>query len=147
MPGLYPVVDVPDFIESDTDYDRTYRKSVAWDIEKGDFIKDGRNKMILCDGLEAYQLWCFKVAQTERFHCLAYDGDIGVEMEEAVSAKENDAVESLIERTITEAIMANPRTESVGDFSFVWNGDAVVCEFYVKSVGWDKFPVKVQIRR
>lgn len=145
MVGLFPVVDVPEFIDYDSEYDKTYRESVAWDIEKGDFIRDGRNRIVSCDGLEAYRVWCFKVAQTERFRCQAYSSDIGVEMEDALKEQTNDAVESSIERTITEAIMANPRTETVGDFSFAWNGDAVTCEFYVKGVDWERFPLAITV--
>ncbi len=145
MAGLFPVVEVPEFIDSSTNYDRKYRASVAWDIETGDFVRDGRNRMVLCDGLEAYRIWCYKVALTERFYSSAYSGDIGVEMEDAVKQQTNDAVESAIERTITEAIMANPRTESVGDFSFVWDGDVVICKFFVKGVDWERFPLAVKI--
>lgn len=145
MEGLFPVVDVPEFLDSDTEYDRTYRQSVAWDLESGDFVRDGRNRLISCDGLEAYRIWCYKVAQTERFRCAAYDSDIGVEMEEALKEQTNDAVESAIERTITEAVMANPRTEMVEDFSFTWNGDEVTCEFYVKGVDWERFPLIITV--
>lgn len=145
MAGLFPVVDVPEFIDSDTEYDRTYKPSIAWDIESGDFVRDGKNNLVSCDGLEAYRIWCYKAAQTERFCCRAYTGDIGVEMEDALKEQTNDAVESAIERTITEAIMANPRTETVGDFSFAWNGDSVTCEFYVKGVDWEEFPLAITV--
>ena len=43
------------------------------------------------------------------------------------------AVESAIERTISEALLVNPRTEYVRQFEFVWNGDAVSVSFVLKA--------------
>ena len=38
---------------------------VRWDPAEGDFVRDGANRMVECDGREAYSIWCFKIAQTE----------------------------------------------------------------------------------
>ena len=53
------------------------------------------------------------------------------------------AVESAIERTISEALLVNPRTEYVRQFEFVWNGDAVSVSFVVKGVDIDEFKVSI----
>ena len=47
-------------------------------------------------------------------------------------------VESMVQRTITDALMVNPRTEDVRDFSFTWNGDSMHCSFKVKGIDWDE---------
>lgn len=134
---LFPVVDVPKFVSEKRNYDTSYRRSVKWDTVAGDFVRDGANRMIECSGTEAFAIWCFKVAQTERYRCLAYPNEIGVEMERAMNNDDEKTVESMVRRTITDALMVNPRTESVRDFEFTWNGDNMQCQFKVKGVDWD----------
>lgn len=46
-------------------------------------------------------------------------------------------MESMVERTITDALKVNPRTESVSNFSFTWDADRMHCSFLVKGVNWD----------
>lgn len=136
---LFPVVEVPDFISENTEYDTQYKRSVRWDPEKGDFIRDGANRMVECDGREAFAIWCFKIAQTERYRCLAYPDSIGTEMERAMDNNDDEkTVESMVQRTIEEALMVNPRTEVVRDFVFTWDGDNMNCTFKVKGYDYDE---------
>lgn len=135
---LFPVVEVPEFISESTEYDTQYKRSVRWNPETGDFVRDGANRMVECDGREAFAIWCFKIAQTERYRCLAYPDVIGTEMERAMDNDDEKTVESMVQRTITDALMVNPRTESVGEFSFTWNGDAMHCSFKVKGIDWEE---------
>ncbi len=135
---LFPVVQVPEFMSENAGYDTEYRRSARWDPAAGDFVRDGANRMVECDGREAYSIWCFKIAQTERYRCLAYPDSIGVEMERALDNDDEKTVESMVQRTITEALMVNPRTEDVLDFEFSWDGDNMHCRFKVKGAGWDK---------
>lgn len=135
---LFPVVEVPEFSAENEEYDTEYRRSVRWDPAAGDFVRDGANRMVECDGKEAYAVWCFKIAQTERYQCLAYPDSIGTEMERALDNDDEKTVESMVQRTITEALMVNPRTEDVWDFNFSWDGDSMHCMFKVKGVGWDE---------
>lgn len=134
---LFPVVDVP-ALASGQRYDTKYRRSVKWDTKKGDFVRDGANRMVECDGTEAFALWCFKTAQTQRYRCPAYPDSIGVEMERAMNNDDEKTVESMVQRTITDALMVNPRTENVWDFVFSRDGDDMRCTFKLKGVGWDE---------
>ncbi len=134
---LFPVVEIPDFIPENTGYDTEYKRSARWDPVAGDFVRDGANRIAECDGMEAYAVWCFKIAQTERYRCLAYPDSIGTEMEKALDNDDEKTVESMVQRTITEALMVNPRTEDVFDFEFFWNGDSMQCKFKVKGVNVD----------
>lgn len=136
--SLFPVVEVPEFISENTEYDTQYKRSVRWDPAKGDFVRDGANRMVECDGREAFAIWCFKIAQTERYRCLAYPDSIGTEMERAMDNDDEKTVESMVQRTITDALMVNPRTEYVRDFVFEWNGDNMHCTFKVKGISWDE---------
>lgn len=134
---LFPVVDVPEFLSESTQYDTSYKRSVKWDAAKGDFVRDGANRMVECDGKEAFKIWCFKIAQTERYKCLAYPDSIGTEMEKALDNDDEKTVESMTQRTITDAIMVNPRSEYVNNFEFTWDGDNMHCSFQVKGIDWD----------
>lgn len=134
---LFPVVEVPEFISESAEYDTQYRRSIQWDAEKGDFVRDGANRVVQCDGREAFAIWCYKIAQTERYRCLAYPDAIGTEMERAMANDDEKTVESMVQRTITDALMVNPRTEEVGGFSFMWDGDSMHCCFEVKGIEWE----------
>ena len=101
---LFPVVEVPDFISEDSQYDTQYKRSMKWDPELGDFVRDGAHRIKECDGKEAFAIWCFKIAQTERYRCLAYPDSIGTEMERAMDNDDEKTVESMVERTITDEI-------------------------------------------
>lgn len=136
--SLFPVVQVPEFLRKNTEYDTEYRRSVRWDSAAGDFVRDGANRVVACDGREAFAIWCFKTAQTERYRCLAYPDSIGTEMERALDNEDEKTVESMVQRTITEALMVNPRTEEVWDFSFSWDGDAMHCSFQVRGIGMEE---------
>lgn len=135
---LFPVVEVPEFIEESMAYDTQYKRSVRWDFAKGDFVRDGANRMVEADGRTAFATWCYKIAQTERFRCMAYPNSIGTEMERAMADSDEKTVESMVQRTITEAMMVNPRTEWVREFVFTWNGDDMTCSFSVKGIDWDE---------
>lgn len=141
--ALFPVVDSPEFIQESSLLDSEYRYTVAWDIERGDFTLDEKNKMQICNGVEGYRIWCYKMALTQRYACRSYPGEIGSELEEALSETDEEAVQSALERTITEALMVNPRTEYVRDFNFTWNGDIVKCSFIVKGIEGNEFRVNI----
>ena len=142
--SLFPAFDMPELSEGGQQYDTRYKRSVRWDYESGDFAMDGANRMVECDGREAFMTWCFKVCQTERYTCPAYPASIGVEMDAATADGDRKVVESMVKRTITDALKVNPRTESVGGFSFGWNGDEMHCSFEVKGTGWDdKFRITI----
>ena len=63
---------------------------------------------------------------------------IGTEMERAMDNDDEKTVESMVERTITDAIMVNPRAENVRDFQFTWEGDQMHVTFKVKGSNWDE---------
>lgn len=138
---LFPVFDIPEITEESSEYDTAYRRSLKWDVEAGDFARDGANRLVECSGREAFMVWCYKVAQTERHTCMAYPSEIGVEMESAMEEDDVETVESMVERTITDALMVNPRTESVQGFEFSWDSDEMHCRFQVKGVDWEEIIV------
>lgn len=136
--SLFPVFDVPKIVIPTAAEEKKYMPSVLFDYERGDFVRDGANKMVVANGKEAYCQWCLKTVKTERFTCLSYSTDIGTEMEDALSQADRAAVESAIERTINEAIMVNLRTEYVRGFEFTWQGNTLYCYFTVKGQDWEE---------
>jgi hypothetical protein len=145
MPDLFPVFDAPDIVDEAADKAApTYGTSWLFDFEAGDFVTDGAGRMVTCDGYTAWVQWCVKTVLTERFAHAAYGLDYGVEMEDAMSHSDPKAVEADIERTITEALLADPRTESVQNFAFEQSGDGLTVSFdAVPVVG---SPTRVEVK-
>jgi hypothetical protein len=130
MPQLFPTFDAPDLVDPTEDLEQpNYGTSWLFDFEKGDFVSDGAGRVVTCDGYTAWVQWCVKAVLTERLAYPAYSQDYGVEMEEAQAQTDPSAVESEIERTITEALLMDPRTESVQNFSFDRQGDQLTVSF------------------
>lgn len=130
---LFPVFDVPSEIEEDdAEDDSEYAPAPLWDYETGDFATDGAHRTIWGSGYDSWVLWCTKTIMTQRWAHLAYSANHGVEAEEAFAEEDREAVESSFERTITEALLADPlgRTREVRDFDFSWEVDClmITCE-------------------
>lgn len=138
---LFPVFDVPDIDTQSQEDSRPYRPSVYFDFEKGDFRLDSAYRMTVSTGQEAYIQWCRKVVETERDTCMAYSTDIGIEGESALAESDGAAVESALEKTITEALMVNVHTEYVKDFRFSWTADELHMSFTVKGKEWEEITI------
>ena len=139
---LFPVVSIPSLSKPKQDNDVRYKRAPAWDLRAGDFVRDGAGKILTDTGRDAYVVWCVKTSQTERFAKLAYPSAIGAELETAKQEKSPEAVELALERTIREALMANPRTEYVKDFTFQWDGDHIHAAFTVKGKNIEEFQIE-----
>ena len=82
---------------------------------------------------------------TERFNSLAYSDGLGTEMEAARAQPDRGSVELAIQRTIEEALMGNPRTISVENFSFTWETDYVRVSFLVNAVNDVEFELEIDV--
>ena len=132
MPNLYPIFEMPELMEQQqTQPEPEYPESYLFDFEKGDFVRDTAGRIVIADGHRAWAQWCVKTVLTERFAYLAYSGNYGVEIDEALKQPTRAAVETEVERTITEALLADPRTYAVRDFSFEWRGNELYVSFTV----------------
>ena len=134
---LFPVFDVPSDLadeadENDEGSGTEYAPGPLWDYETGDFVIDGAKRTIYGSGYDSWVLWCTKTIMTQRWAFLAYSDAHGVEADEAFAEPDRDAVESSFERTITEALEADPleRTLLVRNFDFTWLADSleIQCE-------------------
>lgn len=142
--NLFPVVDITEFPEEDRGTEK-YMPSVYFDFEKGDFRRDGANRMMVAGAREAYIQWCLKVTATERESFLAYDGDIGVEFEGLPGISDYESRESEIEATVTDSLMVHPATESVYNFEFQHSADECRVTFTVKGYDWDEEVLSITV--
>lgn len=129
--------------ESEEEFDTEYKRTLKWNPELGDFVRDSSNRVVECDGYEGYAIWCYKMVQTVRDAHTAYieeitGSDLGVDMDGIEQEDDRETVESMLQRGYADALMVNPRTESVSNFSFNWEGDEVNCTFQVSAVDWNE---------
>lgn len=138
--SLFPVFDVPSETTEDTYRKKTavYNYSPLWDFEKGDFVSNGAGQLLYGTGYEAWVFWCVKTMNTQRWAHLAYSDNAGIESKEAFGEPDRAAVQSAFERTITEALLADPmgRTLQVRSFVFSWENDSLRIE--CEAVGADR---------
>lgn len=99
-----------------------YRNGPAFDYETGDYRRDGRNRVLDCDGIESWRAWVINCMSTERYKHLAYSSDFGIELDKVFAAETREEAESILAREITEAVMADSyrRTEYISDMEFSW---------------------------
>ena len=114
-----------------------YRGGPTFDFSTGDFVRDGRNRIVECSGIESWKSWCTKAILTGRYNHLAYSFDYGVELDEALANSGKEEAESILAREITEALLADPygRTQYVDTIDFSWNGpDSVAVSVTVRGI-------------
>lgn len=144
--GLFPVYDVPSITVEDEEKQKYY-PSLNFDFKTGDFVLDGSGNITTAAGQQAYKQWCIKTILTERYACLAYDSDIGIEMTRILQQPDFEAQCSEIERQYTEALMANPKTEYVREFEFSQpQPDAIAVKFTVKGKEYDEESISFLIK-
>lgn len=105
-----------------------YLNGIAFDYDTGDFVRDGKNKILASDGIESWKSWCINCLNTERYKHLAYSSDFGIEKEAAMRASSQEEAESILIRQITEAILADPyeRAAYIENITFDWTAPDTV---------------------
>lgn len=99
-----------------------YRNGIAFSEKTGDFIRDGKNKILDSTGVESWRSWCINCVQTERYKHLAYSTDFSIEIDAALKASSREEAESILTREVTEALLADPygRTAYIDEVEFDW---------------------------
>lgn len=142
---LYPVFEIPSIWQDDTENEQAFKPGPLFDFDIGDFVRDGSNRVIMCDGRDEYILWVLKMLKTQRWACPAYSDECGIDAEDAAQQPSRRAVQSAFERTITEALLVNPCTERVYGFDYEWSTDELEVTFIVKPRNWDAFDVNMNV--
>ena len=145
--SLFPVFDVPATVATETDIETEYAPAPMWDIEAGDFVTDGAGKALYGSGYDAWVLWCTKSILTQRWAHYGYSDNEGIEAEEAFQQPDIQASESFFERTITEALLADPmgRTSQVRDFEFRWEADSLWITCVVVGTDGDTASIRAKL--
>ncbi len=140
MNNLFPTFAVPKVVENKIPKENRTKKSVYFDFEKGDFSFESNGEIKTATPYDAWVQWCLKTVLTQRWAFLAYSTQAGVEIEEAFAQQDRKAQESYMEKTITEALLADPyqRTKRVYDFTFVWKTDGVEVTFWVNGLWYQE---------
>lgn len=99
-----------------------YKNGVAFDDDTGDFIRNGKNVVVDNTGIESWKNWYVNCMSTQRYSCLAYSTDFGIDIAAIFSAPTREEAEAVAMKEITDASMADPygRTEYLSDFVFEW---------------------------
>lgn len=127
-----------DFTEGESEENLDdFKKSYAYDFEKGDFKRGPDGKILLVDRLEAYIQWCQKSLLTKRLKHLSYTDVYGQEYYTLIGeGLSKAAIELEVERMTREALMVHPYTKEVNNFTFTWsqNKEELYFEFDVMTV-------------
>ena len=142
MPNeLYPVFDIPTISPEIIANTEVYKPTPYFDFERGDFVRDGTNRVVMVDGREAYREWVLKTLNTPYGACAAYPL-IGLNSEGATAETNHKAVQATYERAITECLLKHPMTQRVRDFTFVLKGSELEIMFTVQGKNLPSLPVR-----
>jgi hypothetical protein len=119
--------------------DAGYKPSIFFDFDTGDFVVNHDGKLKEASGFEAWMQWCQKTLMTQRYAHEGYSTDIGIDYESALKADSREEAESILQREIEEALMADPseRTLYVGNITFEWAADDCLVTVQVQGIDGD----------
>ncbi|GBF35488.1 phage-like element PBSX protein xkdS [Desulfocucumis palustris] len=149
MPNLFPTettINAPEinrFSEGEALFGRSWR----FDFGAGDFILTPSGGVATAEGIEAYMEWCQKTLLTQRYRYLIYSRNYGSEYEELAGRGYSRAIiESEVERMTGEALLVDPRTAEVNNFSFSWREDALYFTCDITTVRGEKTTIGSEVK-
>lgn len=126
MPNLFPTETQADNTLELMGFTPTqgYQNGIGFDDSVGDFLRDGKNRLVDNTGIESWKSWCTNCLQTERYKHLAYGSDFGIELDAVFAATSTEEKESILIHEISDALMADPykRTQYIELIEFDWQG-------------------------
>ena len=143
---LYPVFEIPTAALKSAAATEIYKPAPCFDFERGDFVRDGANRVVMVDGREAYREWVLKMLNTPHGACAAYPR-LGLDYEGATAEVSIKAAQATFERVITECLLRHPMTQRVRDFQFASSGNELEISFTVQGKNQPAFPVRFITRR
>ena len=129
--SLFPTFALPTITLSTGNSGPTYNGSFLFDFAAGDFVLDGSGRVVRSGPYQAWAQWCAKSVLTEWNVYPIYDQNFGCETEQALLDASRELAQADLERTISEGLLSDARTQSVTDFVFNWSGDGVQVAFTV----------------
>lgn len=137
MPNLFPTTTQTITAENSNTAAEPVKfgRSVSFDFQRGEFLLTPTGKIAPCQDKEAWLEWCRKALSTTRYRHLAYSPNYGQEFDDLISRHlTREGNESEIKRMVKECLLADPRTASVSDFTFQWDGDKCYFNCTISSV-------------
>lgn len=146
MPNLYPEFDESAMEEAGINTEENpFKLAPYFDYETGDFVRQSGNKIRYASGIEAWEQWCMKAVMTKRYATLAYTDDYGSEILNALRSENREEAKSIIERTITETLMVDRRTDHIESIEFLeLSSDGLEVEIVVVSIEGEAINFKVR---
>lgn len=139
------LLDINTDIDTELSQETDYFPSPEWDLVAGDFVLDASHRTPYADGRDAIRTWCVKAVQTHRYELMAYDEDMGIDVEDILTNDAENLIDVALERNITEALMINPRVESISNFSCTKEGDTVTVDLTVNLIDFDSFDLSTTL--
>ena len=144
MSELYPVFEIPTLQAADSAQEESFLPSPLFDFDTGDFVRDGANRIVMVNGRDAFILWTLKMLKTQLGACASYI-ESGIDLDACLQQPTREAVQSALERTITEALLSNRQVARVYNFDFSWQASELYLSFIVEPKAWDAFDVGMKI--
>ncbi len=145
---LYPVFTIPSMEDKEdtngVNADEYFWPGPLYDFSKGDFARNGANQVIMANGHDEYMIWVMKCIRTQIGTCACYP-EFGIDLDGSLEEGTYEAIQASLEKTITEGLMRNPRTERVHDFSVEFNGDTIKIFFIVDPKNEPAFDVTLTV--
>ncbi|SCW43968.1 Protein of unknown function [Paenibacillus tianmuensis] len=112
-----------------------FGRSWKFDYAVGEFVTTPTGKVAESRGVEAWLEWCNKALSTARYRYLAYTRNYGQEFDDLIAKGLNrSGNESEIKRIATECLTVDPRTASVSNFQFDWQGETCMFTCEVRNI-------------
>lgn len=126
-----------------------YKRSIKFDDDLGDFVRDGQHRLIAASGIEAWKQWCINCLSTERYSLSAsYSSDFAINTKLVFALPDQSSKEIMLQKEITEALKADDykRTKDVTNFEFEWFApDAVNVSMTIVGIDNAEIDIKVTI--
>lgn len=123
-----------------------FPRTWQFDHGAGDFEPDPAGRIAVCRDVDAYRQWALNTLLTPRYRHPTYGRQVGTEVEEMLRQNLPQSIlESELARTITEALMVDPRTARVGDFVFRRQGNALEVSCTITTARGDAVGITVPL--
>jgi hypothetical protein len=117
-----------------------------WDFNLGDFVRDGNGKIMRCDGYTAWAQDMIKAVLTRRGTFLAYPRSYGCALDQISRQTTHTQAQSFFYNEISAAVQADPRTGSISNLNYQWNGDEFYISLTLNSVIGPSVPISISLR-
>lgn len=144
LPDSFIQIDDLENIVTEITEEPEYKKTYAFDYEKGDFVTDSMNRIVEINtpGNVLTEV-VNKILHDARYKYLIYSSDYGNEIDSLLKQDEEYEIFALeLERIYEESLIYHPLIESISEFSIERQDDKVFCKFYIN--GYDDTTILIQ---